>query len=91
MPRAPLIAVARYMTLPLDFIADELAFDSTHDAHAFLAHHGSAFYVPPNNNHSGRDSRQLDCKSARDTLAAALANYTKVDIKQAACFFKLHA
>jgi len=27
------------------------------------------------------DSRQLDCKNAREALALALQNYTKVDIK----------
>lgn len=36
----------RYKTLPLSYIANELAFDDTTVAHDFLARYNAAIYVP---------------------------------------------
>lgn len=36
----------RYKTLPLSYIANELAFDDTTAAHDFLARYNAAIYVP---------------------------------------------
>jgi len=53
----------------------------------FLVNHSAAMYTPVDAKatveakSTGEDVRQLDCRAARPNLAAALANYTKVDIK----------
>ena len=68
------------MTLPLSFIASQLAFENAQEVHSFLEAHNAAIYAPADAKTPG-EARQLDCRAARAGLAAALANYTKVDIK----------
>lgn len=75
------------MVLPLSFIAAELAFENTQEAHDFLEVHQAAVYQASSTNNSA--GRQWDCKSVRDIMAAALMNYTKVDIKCALCISSL--
>jgi len=70
------------MTLPLTFIASQLAFEAPEEAHAFLQAHTAAIYASSDSaKPTSGEARQLDCRAVRANLAAALANYTKVDIK----------
>jgi hypothetical protein len=73
----------RYISLPLTFIASELAFEGAAEAHDFLLAHAAAVYQATDSVKPGtaEDTRNLDCKSVRAALAASLQNYTKVDIK----------
>lgn len=70
-----------YLTLPLIFIAKELAFEDASQAHSFLFKHGAAQYVasqPSNGNGLRGDSaRVLDCKQAQPRLAQVYEEKTR--------------
>ncbi|KAG5220995.1 Cytochrome c1, heme protein [Salix suchowensis] len=55
----------RYRTLSLQFITDELAFETTDGARSFLAEHSAAFFSNPN---SPDDKKVLDCRPSHPQL-----------------------
>jgi hypothetical protein len=71
----------RYLTLPLSFIQQELAFDSVTLAREFLMSHSSALFTNPDNPDS---EKVLDCKPTFPQLTQAYEEkYRKVLIKGA--------
>lgn len=72
---------SRYRTLSLQFITDELAFESITHAIEFLTSHGVTAYTNPNDR---QDERILDCKAAFPVLSQAYEEkYRRVQIKGA--------
>ncbi|KIM56498.1 hypothetical protein SCLCIDRAFT_132508 [Scleroderma citrinum Foug A] len=70
-----------YRTLPLQFITNELAFESITHTIEFLASHGVTTYTNPN---SRPDERILDCKAASPVLSQAYEEkYRRIQIKGA--------
>jgi len=79
--KALMIMTRAYLTLPLLFIHQELAFDSITQARDFLMSHSASFFTNPN----GPDIEKVfDCKPAMFQLAQAYEEkYRKVEIKGA--------
>ena len=70
-----------YMSLPLSFIANELAFDSVSQAKDFLMEHRSGFFKNPNN---PDEEKILDCKPTIQALQQIFdEKYRKIQIKGA--------
>ncbi|KAG8927968.1 hypothetical protein FRC02_007552 [Tulasnella sp. 418] len=77
-----------YLSLPLSFIANELAFDTPTDAHTFLFNNGAAQYVVPKNGGSGGSiadgTKMIDCKAAHKPLLTTSEKFARrVNIKGA--------
>ncbi|KAG9104301.1 hypothetical protein FRC06_003809 [Ceratobasidium sp. 370] len=67
-----------YMQLPLSFVANELAFDSTSDADRFLQENTIAVYT---DQAAPDDEKRIDCKAAHPKVVARYEEkYRKVDI-----------
>jgi len=79
--KALLVMSKAYRTLPLNFLHNELAFDTIEDARDFLTTNRCAFFTNPN----GRDQEKVfDCKSAAGPLTTLLEEkFRKVQIKGA--------
>ncbi|KIY52836.1 hypothetical protein FISHEDRAFT_63536 [Fistulina hepatica ATCC 64428] len=77
--RALLVISKAYMTIPLEFLCEELAFESYEEATEFLSSHSSAFYKNPN----APDAEKIvDCREAHGYLAQIVEEkYRKVGIK----------
>jgi hypothetical protein len=88
-----MLNVCRYKSIPLSFIADQLGFDTSSDAHDFLLTRSAAEYLPLDSTAerpmqvdgdgqlSPDDLKQVDCKLAHPKLVASMKTFTKVDIK----------
>ena len=83
-----LVAISRsYQTIPLEFVASQLGFESADEADAFLVEHTAAFYNPPSGRtlFDARDQpagqRQFHATAAREALSAALATLARTNIK----------
>jgi hypothetical protein len=71
----------RYISVPLVFIVDELAFENTPEALEFLSSHGCAVFTDPNHPDT---EKMFDCKSASAPLAKLMEEkFRKVQIKGA--------
>ena len=71
----------RYLTLPVIFIRDELAFETSADVTKFIADHNAPFYQNPN---AEDDSKNLNCKQAQLPLSQAYdERYRKAKLKGA--------
>lgn len=67
--------------MPLAFIQDELAFDSTEHVITFLMKHGATFYQNPN---AADEQKILNCRAAQAPLVQAFEEkYRKATIKGA--------
>lgn len=77
------------MTLPLSFIATELAFDSPTELHEFLITQEAAFYVTQraapytaSSNENVDAAKVLDCRAAQKPIIEALeTKYRRVGMK----------
>ncbi|KAG8744167.1 hypothetical protein FRC10_010633 [Ceratobasidium sp. 414] len=75
---ALIVMTKAYLQLPLAFVADELAFDSTSDAHRFLLENTIAVYT---DQAAPEDEKRIDCKAAHPKVVARYEEkYRKVDI-----------
>lgn len=79
--KALLVMARAYRTLPLNFLHNELAFDTIEDAREFLTTNGCAYFTNPN----GPDQEKVfDCKPAAAPLTTLLEEkFRKVQIKGA--------
>lgn len=79
--KALMMMTKSYRTLSLQFITDELAFETIDGARNFLAEHSAAFFSNPN---SPDDQKVLDCRPSHPQLCQAFeSKYRKVGIKGA--------
>jgi len=79
--RALLVMAKSYISVPLVFIVDELAFENTPEALEFLSSHGCAVFTDPNHPDT---EKMFDCKSASAPLAKLMEEkFRKVQIKGA--------
>ena len=73
--------LCRYISVPLIFIVDELAFENVSEALDFLSSHNCATFTNPS--HSDAE-KVFDCKSASAPLAQLMEEkFRKVQIKGA--------
>jgi hypothetical protein len=82
LPASALIhPLTRYLTIPLPYLQNVLAFDSLDATRAFLVDHSAAFFINPR----APDSQKvLECKPAIPQLSQAFEEkYRKVLIKGA--------
>ncbi|KAG6918997.1 hypothetical protein DXG01_010236 [Tephrocybe rancida] len=79
--RALLVITKAYKTIPLQFIHDELAFESLNKAREFLVDHSAAFFCDPR---EPDNNKTLDCRLASSQLSQTFEEkYRKVLIKGA--------
>lgn len=79
--RALLVMAKSYISVPLVFIVNELAFENVSEALEFLSSHDCAIFTNPN--HSDAE-KVFDCKSASAPLARLMEEkFRKVQIKGA--------
>ncbi|KAG6334605.1 hypothetical protein ID866_4481 [Astraeus odoratus] len=79
--KALVIMSKAYRTLSLQFITNELAFDTLSQARDFLASHGVSVFTNPN---SPDNEKTLDCKAAFPLFSQAYEDkYRRVQIKGA--------
>ncbi|KZT09923.1 uncharacterized protein LAESUDRAFT_734984 [Laetiporus sulphureus 93-53] len=79
--RALMVMTKAYLTLPLPFIQNELAFETLAQARDFLIEHGAGFFQNPNEPDT---QKVLNCKPAQAPLAQVFEEkYRRVQIKGA--------
>jgi len=79
--KALMVITKAYLTIPLSYLQNALAFDSLDAARAFLVDHSAAFFTNPR---APDSQKMLECKPAIPQLSQAFEEkYRKIMIKGA--------